>query len=102
MMYESRGENNRREMSVSPIRPDITFTHLYSDERERDRSLRKKMAAESAMSLCMVIQHTLIVCNVYVAQNVFKMIVFGINICFVMVKKRLYYCILLCIPFTNS
>lgn len=72
MMYESRGENNRREMSVSPIRPDITVTHLHSDERERDRSLRKKMEAESAMSLCMVIQHTLIVCNVHVAQNVFK------------------------------
>jgi len=31
------------------------------------------MEAESAMSLCMVIQHTLIVCNVFVAQNVFKM-----------------------------
>ncbi len=47
MMYESRGENNRREMSVSPIRPDITVTHLHSDEREREkerkRSLTEKM-----------------------------------------------------------
>ncbi len=54
MMYESIGENSRWEMSVSPIRPYITVTHLHLDERARERkwSLTEKyMKTESVMSL---------------------------------------------------
>lgn len=60
-MYESRGENNRREMSVSPIRPDITVTHLHSDEREREREDGGRKRNESLHAIIFS-THSLCVC----------------------------------------